>query len=98
MAWAYTLSLAGVVFALLGAVASPAVHSASCARRNLGRPTTPASSRLGRIRLFQFHSDRHLVRVLSRFDRPGGREEAGVVDLAGIEPASEHHPRRFIQP
>ncbi|UQM93886.1 hypothetical protein vBSmQDWS359_42 [Stenotrophomonas phage vB_Sm_QDWS359] len=42
------------------------------------RPSKPGQAhqlhpRLGRIRLFQFHSDRHLVRVLSRFDRPDGR-------------------------
>lgn len=38
MAWAYTLSLAGVVFAPIGSVASPVVHSACSPRRNLGSP------------------------------------------------------------
>ena len=38
MAWAYTLSLAGVVFAPLTPVAWRAVHFDCYARRNLGSP------------------------------------------------------------
>lgn len=95
MAWAYTLSLAGVVFALLGAVASPAVHSACSPRRNLGRPI--------RCALLSAATAGHAgvqpeMGCLPRFATPADKGRAHLVDLAGIEPASETHPRRFIQP